>query len=166
MNPTVVVPRKPGVAADEAPVEVWPLVEAALDAIGADEVTREAARHALATSDGCVVLANYLNSEAKRVRRMDYRFKVPLVVLAAELARRDGRADSVYCPSEGCLYFETDEAQFSFHVFRDWTVDWAAVADETVDGYAWSGEEQQAWALDRLLAYLPSEPPSEDPPAA
>jgi len=161
VSPTVVIPRKAEVSAEEAPVAVWPLVEAALDVIGADEVTREAARYAMETSDGCAVLANYLNSEAKRVHKMDYRFKVPLVVLAAELAREDGLADSVYCPGEGCVYFETDDAQYSFHVFKDWTVDWEAVADDTAEGYEWSGEEQQAWALDRLLSYLPAdEPPS------
>jgi hypothetical protein len=164
-EPTIVIPRKADVAAAETPVAVWPLVEAALDVIGADATTREAARYALRSSDGCVVLANYLNSEAKRVHKMDYRFKVPLVVLAAELAREDDRADSVYCPGEGCVYFETDEAQYSFHVFKDWTVDWGAVADETVQGYAWAGEEQQAWALDRLLSYIPADdfpPPPED----
>lgn len=156
------IPRKDGVAADEPPVTVWPLVEAALDRIEADEATREAARCALRSSDGCVVLANYLNSEAKRVHKMDYRFKVPLIALAAELARQDGAADSVYCPDEGCVYFETDEAQYSFHVFKDWTVDWEAVADETTPGYEWAGEEQQTWALDRLLDYIDVEDDSSE----
>lgn len=151
---TVVVPRKEGVAAEKAATEIWPLVERALDCIGADEVTRAAARHALPYSDGCVVLANYLNSEAKRVFKMDYRFKVPLIVLAAELARTDGGADSIYDPDEGALYFETDESQYSFHVFKDWTVDWPAVADEIIPGYEWSGIENQTWALDQLLTYL------------
>lgn len=151
---TVTIPRKEGVTEDETSVAVWPLIEAALDLIGADETTRDAATAALGYSDGCVVLANYLNSEAKRVHKMDYRFKVPLIVLAAELARDDGGADSVYDPDEGALYFETDEGQYSFHVFKDWTVDWASVADETVKGYEWSGIENQVWALDQLLWYL------------
>ena len=63
-------------------------------------------------------------------------------------------ADSIYCPVEGCLYFETDEDQYSFHVYKDWTVDWAEVADEEIKGYEWTGIENQTWALDRLLAYL------------
>ena len=151
---TVVVPRKEGAAASEEPVAVWPLVEAALDKIDADPTTRDAARAALASSDGCAVLANYLNSEAKRVHRMDYRFKVPLVVLAAEMAREDGGADSIYDPEEGAIYFETDDGQYSFHVFKDWTVDWEAVADEVEKGYTWSGIENQTWALDQLLGYL------------
>ncbi len=153
----VTIPRKEGVAEKEAPVQAWPFVEAALNVIGADPATREAAAEAILLSDGCVVLANYLNSEAKRVHRMDYRFKVPLIVLAAELGREDGGVDSIYDPGEGAIYFETDEAQYSFHIFKDWTVDWTAVADEVQEKYGWSGVENQAWALDQLLAFLPEE---------
>jgi len=151
---TVVIPRKENTTVEEEAVAVWPRVEAALDLIEAEPVTVEAARAALESSDGCVVLANYLNSEAKRVHKMDYRFKVPLIVLAAEMARDDGGADSIYDPDEGALYFETDEAQYSFHVFKDWTVDWERVADEVIRGYVWTGIENQTWALDRLLTYL------------
>ena len=153
---TVVVPRKEGVTASEEPrtVAIWPLVEAALQRIEADETTAEAARVALASSDGCVVLANYLNSEAKRIFSMDYQFKVPLIVLAAEMAREDDGADSIYDPEEGALYFETDEGQYSFHVFKEWTVDWENVADEVQAGYDWNGIENQTWALDLLLDYL------------
>ncbi|MFQ5568504.1 MAG: hypothetical protein ACE5G0_02450 [Rhodothermales bacterium] len=151
---TVVVPRKEGVATHEEPVAVWPLVEAALQKIEADDVTCEAARIALSSSDGCVVLANYLNSEAKRIHRMDYQFKIPLIVLAAERARDDDGADSIYDKEEGAIYFETDEGQYSFHVFKDWTVDWEAVADEVINGYEWTGVENQTWALDQLLTYL------------
>ncbi len=150
---TVIVPRKEGVARDGDPVRVGPLGEAALDVIGADHGTREAARGAMRYSDGCVVLANYLNSEAKRVFRMDYRFKAPLLTLAATLARQDEGADVIYDAEEGAIYFETDEAQFSFHTFKDWTVDWEALADEVIAGYEWSGIENQTWALDMLLAY-------------
>ena len=151
---TVLIPRKENTTKEEAPVAVWPLVEAALGKIEADEMTYEAARAALEKSDGCVVLANYLNSEAKRVHKMDYRFKVPLVVLAAQQAREDGGADSIYDPGEGAVYFETDDDQYSFHVDKDWTVDWSAVADEEVQGYEWTGIENQTWALDKLMAYL------------
>lgn len=151
---TVVIPRKEGVTEKALPEPVWSLVEAALTKIEADETTREAAQVAIQSSDGCVVLANYLNSEAKRIHRMDYRFKVPLIVLASELAQQDEGADSVYDPEEGAIYFETDEGQYSFHVFKDWTVDWPAVADEVVEGYEWSGVENQTWALDQLLGYL------------
>ncbi|WP_051141386.1 hypothetical protein [Salisaeta longa] len=154
---TVVIPRKENTTTSNDPVDVSALVEAALDKIDADEPTREAAEAALEYSDGCVVLANYLNSQAKRVERMDYRFKVPLIVMAAEMAREDGGAESIYDPEEGALYFElnTDEnMQFSFHVYKDWTVDWEAVADVVEHGYPWSGVENQVWALDWLMDYL------------
>lgn len=152
---TVVIPRKENVTSkSEEAVPVWPLVEAALEKIEADEPTRDAARAAVEYSDGCVILANYLNSQAKRVHKMDYRFKVPLVVLAAQKAREDDRADSIYDPDEGALYFETDEDQYSFHVFKDWTVDWPQVADEEISGYEWIGIENQTWALDRLMSFL------------
>jgi hypothetical protein len=150
---TIVPPRKEGVNTESQPVAVWPLILAAFEKIEADETTIDAARSAMTCSDGCIVLANFLNSEAKRVHKMDYRFKVPLLVLAAEMARKDDRADSIYDPDEGALYFETDTDQFSFHVFKDWTVDWEGVADETQKGYTWSGHENQTWALDLLLAY-------------
>lgn len=150
---TVTPPRKEGVTTEDKPVEVWPIVEEALARIEADDATIEAARNAITCSDGCVVLANYLNSEAKRRHQMDYRFKVPLIVLAAELAREDNRADCIYDPEEGAIYFETDYDQFSFHVYKDWTIDWEAVADEVVKGYEWSGNENQTWALDLLLDF-------------
>jgi hypothetical protein len=167
MNPEEIIvtpPRKEGIAVEAETMAVWPYIEAALDLIEAEEVTRDAARAALVCSDGCVVLANYLNSEAKRVPKMDYRFKVPLLVYAAELARKDGRADSFYDPDEGALYFETDESQFSFHVFKDWTVAWDVVADEVVKGYGWSGMENQTWALDILLTYLQLDLDAYSPP--
>ena len=151
---TVTPPRKEGVITKSEPVQLWPLIEAALDTIEAEETTREAAQSAISCSDGCIVLANYLNSEAKRVTKMDYSFKVPLIVYAAQKAREDDRADSVYDPVEGAVYFETDEDQFSFHVHKDWTVDWETVVDEVVNNYEWSGDENQTWALDILLTYL------------
>lgn len=151
---TVLVPRKEGTTTNNEPIKVWPLVEEALRRIEADAPTYDAARAAMKYGDGCAVLANYLNSEAKRVHRMDYRFKVPLIVLAAEVAREDDRADSIYDPDEGAVYFETDLDQYSFHVFKDWTVDWEEVADEVITGYEWIGVENQTWALDRLMDFL------------
>ena len=151
---TVTIPREEDAADEPEPVEVWPLVDSALDKIDADPSTRDAAEAALEHGDGCVILANYLNSEAKRVHEMDYRFKVPLVVLAAELAREDDSATSIYDPKEGAVYFETDVSQFSFHVYKDWTVDWPEVADEVEHDYEWSGEDNQTWALDWLMDFL------------
>lgn len=159
-NRTVVIPRKENTTKSEEPVEVWPLVEAALDKIEADEPTRQAAKAAMEVSDGCATLANFLNSQAKRVHKMDYRFKVPLVVLGAKLAREDGGAETIYDPEEGAIYFETDDHQFSFHVYKDWTVDWESVAQRIEEGYSWDGVEKQVWALDWLMAYL--EVPSDD----
>lgn len=159
-NRTVVIPRKENTTKGEEPVEVWPLVEAALDKIDADPPTREAAKAAMEVSDGCATLANFLNSQAKRVHKMDYRFKVPLVVLGAKLAREDGGAETIYDPEEGAIYFETDDHQFSFHVYKDWTVDWERVAERIEEGYSWDGVEKQVWALDWLMAYL--EVPSDD----
>lgn len=153
-NRTVTIPREEEAARSSEPVRVWPLVESALDRIDADPSTRDAARAAIQHGDGCVVLANFLNSEAKRVHEMDYRFKVPLVVLAAEQAREDETAASVYDPDEGAVYFETDVSQFSFHVYKDWTVDWTEVADDVTPGYEWSGEDNQTWALDWLMDFL------------
>ncbi|MEM9666046.1 MAG: hypothetical protein AAF970_14000, partial [Bacteroidota bacterium] len=155
---TVTIPRKDGVStaeSDDAPVPVWPLIESAFGRIGVeDEAIWDAARTALTSSDGCVVLANYLNSEAKRVPKMDYAFKVPLIVLASQMALDDDGCDCIYDPDEGAVYFETDDAQYSFHVFKDWTVDWAAIADDVQAGYTWSGIENQTWALDQLLRYI------------
>ena len=157
---TVVIPRKENTTKSEEPVKVWPLVESALDKIDADLPTRQAAEAAMEVSDGCVTLANFLNSQAKRVHKMDYRFKVPLIVLGAEMAREDDGAESVYDPEEGAIYFETDDHQFSFHVYKDWTVDWNEVADRVEDGYDWDGMEKQVWVLDWLMAYI--EVPMDD----
>jgi len=151
---SVVIPRKENTTKTEDPVEVWPLVEAALDKIDADPSTRQAAEAAMEVSDGCATLGNFLNSQAKRVHKMDYRFKVPLIVYGAELGREDGGAETVYDPEEGAIYFETDDNQFSFHVDKDWTVDWERVADRVEEGYDWDGVEKQVWALDWLMAYL------------
>ena len=150
----VVIPRKEGIDTDSNPVTVWPEVEKALKIVEADEVAFDAARIAMSSSDGCATLANYINCEAKKVHKMDYSFKVPLLVLASELARTDRFADSIFDPDEGILYIETDEAQFAFPVQKDWTVDWKRVADETSTRYEWSGVEHESWALDQLLAFL------------
>lgn len=151
---TVDIPRKEDTTTGSDPVAVWPLVQSALDKIDADGPTRDAARAAMEYSDGCATLANFLNSQAKRVNQMDYRFKVPLIVLGAELAREDGYSETTYDPDEGAIYFETDDRQYSFHVYKDWTVDWEEVAEYVQRGYDWDGIENQVWALDWLMAYL------------
>ncbi len=158
---TVVVPRKENVVGEEEQsVAVWPLVEAALERLEADDSTREAARAAIETSDGCVVLANFLDSAAQDAEagagRPDARYRVPLLVLAAEKAREDDGADSVYDAEAGMLYFETDDDSFAFDVDKDWTVNWPAVADEEIAGYEWTGIENRTWALDKLMDYLDS----------
>lgn len=151
---TVVVPKKEVTTGREEPVAIWPLIDAALQKIEADDLTRDAARAALSSSDGCAVLANYLHGETPSNARMDYRFKVPLLVLAAELAQDDGGADVIYDPEEGILFFETDDAQYAFPVHHDWIVDWEQVADEVIKGYEWVGVNDQIWSLDRLLSYM------------
>jgi hypothetical protein len=151
---TVTVPRKENTTKAEEPVAVWPFVAKALDDIDADPSTRDAAKAAFESSDGCATLANYLNSQAKRVHKAEYDFKVPLVCYAAELAREDGGAETVYDPDEGAIYFETDEHQFSFHVFKDWTVEWERVADRVEENYPWDGMAKQVWALDWLMDYM------------
>jgi hypothetical protein len=159
-NVTVVIPRKENTTKSEEPIEVWPLVEAALDTIDADPTTRQAAEAAMEVSDGCATLANFLASQEEEVPKMDFRFKVPLLVRAAKLAREDDGAESIYNPEEGVLFFETDEHQFAFPVHEDWTVDWESVADRTQKGYAGDGVEKEVWALDWLMAYL--DVPSDD----
>lgn len=157
---TVVIPRKENTTKSEEPMEVWPLVEAALDTIDADTTTRQAAEAAMEVSDGCATLANFLASQEEEVPTMDVRFKVPLLVRAAKLGRDDGGVDSVYDPEEGMLYLETEDHPFAFPVHEDWTVDWERVADDVQGGYSWDGTETEVWALDWLMAYL--DIPSDD----
>jgi hypothetical protein len=159
-NRTVVIPRKENTTKKEEPVEVWPLVEAALDEVDADPTTQQAAQAAMEVSDGCATLANFLISQAEQVEKMDYRFKVPLIVLGAKLAREDGGSNTIYDSEEGTLHFETDDHHFAFEVYEDWTVDWEQVADRVEGGYNWDGVQKQVWALDWLMAYL--EVPSDD----
>lgn len=159
-NLTVAIPRTEDTTKSEEPVEVWPLVEAALDDLDADEPTRQAAEAALEVSDGCATLANYLLSQADQVEKIDERFKVPVLVLGAKQAREDGGAETIYDPDEGAFHFETEDHQFAFEVYEDWTVDWERVADRIQEGYDWDGVEKQVWALDWLMAYL--EVPSDD----
>jgi len=150
----VQIPQRPGLThASSAATPVWPILKRTLRQVGADDVTHEAACAALVSSEGCIVLANYLNSAVKRAPVADYRFKVPLLVLAAQHAAEDDGVDLIYDPTEGALYAETDDGQFSFHIYKDWTVDWSAIAHETIPRYEWSGVEQQTWALDALLRH-------------
>jgi hypothetical protein len=150
---TVVVPRKENTTKDESPVAVWPLVESALNAVDADPSTQDAAQAAMESSDGCVTLANYLISQAEYAPKMDYRFKVPLLAYATELAEEDDGAVSIYDPEEGSMFFETADHEFHFDVEQDWTVDWTEVADRVQKGYQWQGVENEVWALDWLMAY-------------
>jgi hypothetical protein len=153
---TVTIPRNENVTAEssEDPTPVWPLVEEALDAIEADDMTYEAARAALGRSDGCVVLATYLQSEVEHVPTADNRFKVPLIVLAAQHARDDDGADVIHDPAADALFFEADEEDYAFDVQDDWTVDWERVAEEEVENYTYAGGEHGPYALDRLMGYL------------
>jgi hypothetical protein len=153
---TVTIPHKANATTEEVqePTAVWPLVKQALDAIGADDMTYDAARGALGRSAGCVVLATYLQSEAEHVPAADQRFKVPLVVLAAQHGRDDDGADAIYDPAGEALYFETDTDDYAFEVGDAWMVDWSTVADEEIEGYAYDGGERGPYALDRLMSYL------------
>lgn len=159
-NRTVVIPRKENTTKEEEPIEVWPIVEAALDTIDADPTTRQAAQAAMEKSDGCATLANFLAVQEEEVPKIDANYKVPLLVLGAKLAREDGGAETIYDPDEGNFFFETEEHQFAFPVYEDWTVDWEEVAARTEEGYAWDGVEKEVWALDWLMAYL--DVPSDD----
>ena len=153
----VEIPRKENTTKSEEPTVVWPLVEAALDTVDADPSTRDAARAAMEWSDGCVTLVNYLESQSDRVPKMDYRFKVPLIVMATELAEEDDGIASVYDPEEGYILFETDEHDFLFDIYKNWTVDWPEVADEVRKSYLREDpdlENNEVWALDWLMAYL------------
>lgn len=151
---TVVVPRKENTTKDEKPITVWPLVKDALDTVDADASTYDAAQAAMEQSDGCATLANFLKSQGDQIQKMDYRYKVPLLVLAAEMGREDDNATSIYDPEEGALYFETDEHEFVFDVYKEWTVDWEEVADIVEEGYFWRDVDNDVWALDWLMAYL------------
>lgn len=150
---TVVVPRKANTTKEETPIKVWPLVEAALDAVDADPSTRDAAKDAMQYSDGCATLANFFKSQSEQVQKMDYRYRVPLLVMAAEMGREDDNTTSIYDPEEGVLYFETDEREFSFDIDKDWTVNWEEVADIVEEGYFWRDVENDVWALDWLMDY-------------
>ena len=151
---TVTPPLREGVLSKTETIHIWPLVQDALALLEADEVTRDAALRAVQCSDGCVTLANFLRTEAERTANVDPGFKVPLLVLAAEMAREDDRADSIYDPDEGTIYFETDSDQFAFPVVKDFAIDWTAVADEVIKGYEPNAAEQDIWALASLLSFL------------
>ncbi len=150
---TVTIPRKEGTTKSNDPIEVWPLVKAALERVEADEHVMDAAESALAHSDGCVAIGNFLDTESARIQRMDFRYRVPLLVLAARKAREDGRADSIYDSAEDILFFETDQDQYPFDISKDWTVDWMEVADERIDGYDNIGSDNETWATDRLMDF-------------
>ncbi len=148
---SVFVTYKPDFAKLESTKKVWPLVETALQQIEAEEITYDAARSALASSHGCAALTNYLQSEGEKIKKMDFSFRAPLICLVAHLASEDQGCDTIYDPEAGVIFVETDEAQYSYPVMKDYQVDWKSIVDEVSEGYETVVDEE--WALDRLLAY-------------
>ena len=159
---TVTIPHSPQSGYGEETVRLWPLVQAALGKINPPDVVHAAARSALLSGRGCIVLANYLNGAAKGMDRMDYRFKVPLLVRTAREARRERAAEVIFDPEEGALYFETPAHQYSFHLFTGWSVDWEALADRVEANHLWQGVEEQRLALVRLLTFYDETAPTPE----
>jgi hypothetical protein len=150
---TVVVPKKENFG-DDTPIKVWPLVSAALERIGADEVTHDSARNALETSHGCLALAHYLVSEGRKFQKMDFSFRAPLLVLAFQKSEQDDGADCLYVAADDVMYYETDVHQFGFNVMKDFTVDWLRAAhDRTKEYDETTVDGGHGWALDHLLEY-------------
>lgn len=148
---SVDVTYKPDFAPADSTVFVWPLVESALQTIGAEEITYDAARNALKTSHGCAALANYLQSEGEKIKKMDFSFRAPLLCLVIQRAGDDEGCDTIFDPEARLIFVETDEAQYSFPVIKDYEVDWRSIVDDVEIGYETVVDEE--WALDRLLAY-------------
>ena len=146
---TVNVPQKDGFETET--VTIWPRVEAALTSIGAEEITFDAARGALHSSQGCIVLAKYLVQEGLKVKKMDFSFRAPLLARAFLLTEQDDGADCVYDSENGAIVYETDEHQFGFDVLKDWTVDWRKLTHEVIDNYDALEDINSAWTLDILL---------------
>ncbi|NND70478.1 MAG: hypothetical protein HKN43_02760 [Rhodothermales bacterium] len=138
---------------DDAETEIllWPLVNNALIAVNADEVTYDAARNALASSNGTATLVNYLQNEGSRIKGMDFSFRAPLLCHLAALAVEDNGCDTVYDPEQTMFFIETDDAQYALPVVKDYTVDWKSIADDIERDYEVVSDE--VWALDRLLAF-------------
>jgi len=150
---SVTVPIKVEMGDTLGEVLVWPLVEQALQAVSAQEITFDAARKALLSSHGCAALANYLEVEGESVHKMDYSYKAPLLVLAAQHAEDDDGADVILDDADRMLFLETDDYLFAFSVIKNWQVDWALVADEVTTEYEADTDMEKVWALDHLLEY-------------
>ncbi len=148
---TVSVPQKDGF--DSETVTIWPRVEDALNAIGAEEITFDAARGALHSSHGCIVLAKYLVQEGRKIKKMDFGFRAPLLTRAFLLTEQDDGADCIYDSENGVIVCETDEHQFGFDVLKDWTVDWTMLSHEVIEDYEGLEDIDSAWTLDILLEY-------------
>ena len=153
-NLVVDIPRKEGFGESRKEVQVWPLVEKALETVGADDNVREAALKAAETSDGCCAIANYIEAQQEsRQIKLDVSYRVPLLVAAITLAQDDDGLDSYYCTGDNTLYLEADVGQYVFSLAQHLSTDWAALVDEVVGSYDESDEESRAWALDWLLDY-------------
>jgi hypothetical protein len=148
---TVDVPQKDGF--DTETVTIWTRVEDALTRIGAEEITFDAARGALHSSAGCIVLAKYLVQEGLNVKKMDFGFRAPLLARAFLLTAQDDGADCLYDSENGVIICETDDHQFAFDVLKDWKVDWRRLSHEVVDSYEGYEDIDSAWTLDTLLEH-------------
>ncbi len=145
---TVTVPQKDGF--DTQTVAIWSRVEEALGTIGAEEIVYDAARSAINSSQGCIVLAKYLVQEGLKIKKFDFGFRAPLLARAYRLTEQDDGADCVYDSENGQVIYETDEHQFGFDVLKDWTVDWRSLTHEVIDDYSME-DIDSAWTLDILL---------------
>jgi len=148
---TVDIPQKDGF--DTETVNIWECVEEALTRIGAEEITFDAARSALNSSAGCIVLAKYLIQEGLKVKKMDFVFRAPLLARAFLLTAQDDGADCVYDSENGVIICETDDHQFAFDVLKDWKVDWRKLSHEVVDDFKGFEDIDSAWTLDILLEH-------------
>ena len=142
---------KPEFSDSETEVVIWPLVNDALIAVSADEITFDAARNALASSSGTASLVNYLQMEGNNVKGMDFSFRAPLLCHLSALALDDNECDTIYDPDQTTFFIETDDAQYSLPVVKDYKIDWKSIADDVENDYEVVTDE--VWALDRLLAF-------------
>ena len=148
---TVNVPQKDGFETET--VAIWSRVEEALKRVDAEDITFDAARGALHSSGGCIVLAKYLVQEGMKIAKMDFSFRAPLLARAYLLTLQDDGADCLYDSENGIMVYETDDHQFGFDVLKDWTVDWRQLAHEVVDNYEGRDDIDPAWTLDILLEH-------------
>ncbi len=150
---SVTIPVKEGMGEPQVDVLVWPLIENALEAVGAEEITIDAASKAIFSSDGCAALANFLMLEGSTVHKMDLSYKVPLLVLAARHTEEDDATDIILDDTNRILFLETDSHQFAIPIMKDWQVDWPGICHEVVDSFDAEPDMERSWALDHLLEY-------------